>query len=69
MNLRAPGIAFTVTPQSGPLETTSATTSQFATNMRVRVAVNTNFFSPCCNAVAVAELFDARAAPALHATA
>jgi exopolysaccharide biosynthesis protein len=50
VNLRAPGIAFTATPQSGPLETTSETTSQFATNMRVRVAVNTNFFAPCCNA-------------------
>lgn len=50
VNLRAPGVAFTATPQSGPLETTSETTSQFATDMRVRVAVNTNFFSPCCNA-------------------
>ncbi len=50
VNLRAPGISFTATPQSGPLETTSETTSQFAANMRVRVAVNTNFFAPCCNA-------------------
>lgn len=52
VDLKSPGIAFTATPQSGTLETTSETTSQFATNMRVRVAVNANFFSPCCNAFA-----------------
>lgn len=49
IDLKAPGIAFTATPQSGPLETTSATTSQFAADSRVRVAINSNFFAPCCN--------------------
>lgn len=48
IDLRAPGIAFTATPQSGPLETTSETTAQFAANAGVRVAINTNFFAPCC---------------------
>jgi exopolysaccharide biosynthesis protein len=50
VNLRAPGISFTATPQSGSLETTSETTSQFVARMHVRVGVNANFFSPCCNA-------------------
>jgi exopolysaccharide biosynthesis protein len=48
IDLKAPGIAFTATPQSGSLETTSETTSQFAAGAGVRVAINTNFFSPCC---------------------
>jgi exopolysaccharide biosynthesis protein len=52
IDLKAPGVAFITTPQSGPLETTSETTSQFAASQRVRVAINTNFFAPCCNAFA-----------------
>jgi exopolysaccharide biosynthesis protein len=48
IDLKAPGIDFTATQQSGPLETISETTSQFATHNGVRVAINTNFFAPCC---------------------
>jgi len=50
IDLKAPGIAFVTTAHSGSLETVSETTSQFAVNNRVRVAINANFFSPCCNA-------------------
>ena len=52
IDLRAPGISLVATPQSGPLETTSETLTQFATAQRVRVAINSNFFAPCCNAFA-----------------
>jgi exopolysaccharide biosynthesis protein len=52
IDLRAPGVAFIATPHSGPLHTTSETTSQFAAEQRVRIAINANFFAPCCNAFA-----------------
>ena len=50
IDLLAPGIALVATPHSGPLNTVSQTTSQFATNARVRLAINANFFAPCCDA-------------------
>jgi exopolysaccharide biosynthesis protein len=50
IDLKAPGIRFIATPQSGPLHTTSETTSQFAREHHVRIAINANFFAPCCDA-------------------
>ena len=52
IDLKAPGVGFIATPHSGSLQTTSETISQFATDQRVRVAINANFFAPCCNAAA-----------------
>ncbi len=51
IDLNAPGIGFTTTPRSGPLETTAQTTSQFLATSGTQVAVNANFFSPCCAAL------------------
>jgi hypothetical protein len=45
IDLTAPGIGFTTTPQSGPLQTVSQTTSQFLLSSGTQVAVNANFFS------------------------
>ena len=45
IDLTAPGIGFATTPQSGPLQTTSQTTSQFLLSSGVQVAINANFFS------------------------
>lgn len=45
IDLTAPGIGFTTTPHSGPLETTSQTTSQFLQSTGAQVAINANFFS------------------------
>ena len=50
VDLRAPGVALQTTSHSGPLNTTSETISQFATCTRVRLAINANFFAPCCDA-------------------
>lgn len=58
VNLKAPGISFITTPRDsafgpptpGGLATISETTSQFAAEHRVRVAIDTNFFAPCCDA-------------------
>jgi exopolysaccharide biosynthesis protein len=52
IDLKAPGVSFIATPQSGPLNTTAETISQFAVDQRVRLAINANFFAPCCNAAA-----------------
>jgi exopolysaccharide biosynthesis protein len=52
IDLKAPGVAFIATPHSGSLDTTSETTSQFAIDTGVRIAINANFFAPCCNAFA-----------------
>jgi len=51
VDLRAPGIEFFTTPSNGdrPLETTSETTSEFVTHYGLQVAINANFFSPCCS--------------------
>jgi exopolysaccharide biosynthesis protein len=51
VDLTAPGMGFTATPHSGPLETTAQTTSQFLESSGAQVAINANFFDPCCNAV------------------
>jgi hypothetical protein len=50
VDLRAPGIEFFTTPGNGdaPLETTSETPTEFARRHRVQVAINANYFSPCC---------------------
>jgi hypothetical protein len=45
IDLTAPGIGFTTTPPSGPLETTSQTSSQFLQSTGAQVAINANFFS------------------------
>ena len=52
IDLKAPGISFITTPQSGTLNTTSETISTFATDHKVRLAINANFFAPCCDAFA-----------------
>jgi exopolysaccharide biosynthesis protein len=55
IDLKAPGVSFVTTPQSGPLNTTSETISAFATEQKVRIAINANFFAPCCDAFAEAK--------------
>lgn len=45
IDLTAPGIGFTTTPHSGPLETTSQSTSAFLQSTGAQVAINANFFS------------------------
>ena len=52
IDLNEPGVGFTTTPHSGPLETTAQTTSQFLRSAGAQVAVNANFFGPCCRAAA-----------------
>jgi exopolysaccharide biosynthesis protein len=52
IDLKAPGISFVTTPQSGTLNTTSEPISTFATEQRVRLAINANFFAPFCDAFA-----------------
>jgi exopolysaccharide biosynthesis protein len=52
VDLHAPGVALTTTEHSGPLNTVSETISQFAARKKVRLAVNANFFAPCCDAFA-----------------
>jgi exopolysaccharide biosynthesis protein len=52
VDLLAPGVELTATEHSGPLNTTAETISQFAARKKVRLAINANFFSPCCNALA-----------------
>jgi exopolysaccharide biosynthesis protein len=49
IDLSARGIGFIATPQSGSLNTTSEPTSLFAAEHRVRIAINANFFAPCCD--------------------
>lgn len=46
----APGIGFYTTPPSGSLNTVSETTSQFLERSGAQVAMNANFFAPCCDA-------------------
>jgi hypothetical protein len=50
VDLRVPGIEFFSTAANGekPLETTSETTSEFLARNGLQVAINANFFSPCC---------------------
>lgn len=50
VDLRAPGIEFFTTPSNGdrPLDTTSETTSEFVLHHGVQVAINANFYGPCC---------------------
>jgi exopolysaccharide biosynthesis protein len=55
IDLNAPGISFTTTPQSGPLDTTAQTTSQFMQSTGTQVAINADFFDPCCNATGEAK--------------
>ena len=52
VDLLAPGIEFFSTPANGdrPLETISETTSEFLVHHGLQVAINANFFSPCCAA-------------------
>jgi hypothetical protein len=50
VDLLAPGISLVTTQHSGPLNTTAETISQFALRTQSRIAINGNFFSPCCNA-------------------
>jgi len=49
VDLSAPGIGFLTTPKGGSLNTISETTSQFLKGSGAQVAINANFFAPCCN--------------------
>jgi hypothetical protein len=51
IDLHAPGIEFITTPANGekPLETTSETASEFLVRHHLQVAINANFFEPCCD--------------------
>lgn len=51
IDLKAPGIEFLVTPDNGqaPKETNSQTTSEFLLGHHLQVAINANFFAPCCD--------------------
>lgn len=50
VDLRDPDIEFFSTPSNGerPLETTSESTSEFLVRHGLQVAINANFFTPCC---------------------
>jgi hypothetical protein len=50
VDLTAPGISFFATRHVGPLDTIAQTTSQFLQSSGVQVAINANFFAPCCTA-------------------
>ena len=50
VDLRAPGIKFYTAPHQGSLNTIASTTSAFLEKYGLQVAINANFFSPCCNA-------------------
>ncbi len=50
VDLQAPGIELFSTPDNGdaPKETTSETTSEFLAHYHLHVAINANFYAPCC---------------------
>lgn len=50
VDLKAKGVSLFSTPQAGPKDTISDTTSHFLLRNQVQVAVNTSFFTPCCEA-------------------
>ena len=52
VDLRAPGIQFYTTPHQGGLNTVASTTSDFLKKYGLQLAVNANFFAPCCTASA-----------------
>jgi len=52
IDLRAPGIEFYTAPHQGSLNTVAETTSSFLEKYGLQVAINANFFAPCCNAAA-----------------
>lgn len=51
VDLRAPGVEFLSSPSSAaaPKETTSETTTEFLQHYHLQVAVNANFYAPCCS--------------------
>jgi hypothetical protein len=50
IDLRVPGVELFATPSNGdaPLETTSETTTEFLLHHKLQVAINANFYAPCC---------------------
>ena len=50
LDLQAPGVELFASPSNGdaPLETTSETTSEFLLHYHLQVAINANFYAPCC---------------------
>jgi uncharacterized protein YigE (DUF2233 family) len=50
IDLRTPGVELFATPSNGdaPLETTSETTAEFLLHHKLQVAINANFYAPCC---------------------
>ena len=55
IDLKAPGISFLVSPHAGSKETISEASSEFATQHHLQVAINANFFDPCCSSSKVDE--------------
>ena len=49
IDLTAPGIHFRTTPHGGSLSTVAAPLTQFVATQGLQVAINANFFSPCCS--------------------
>ena len=49
IDLTAPGIRFRTTPLSGTLQTTAQPLTQFVQSEKLQVAINANFFAPCCS--------------------
>jgi uncharacterized protein YigE (DUF2233 family) len=50
VDLQAPGIELFSTPDNGdaPKQTTSETTGEFLAHYHLQVAINANFYAPCC---------------------
>lgn len=48
VDLKKGGVSLYSTPQAGPKDTISDTTSHFLLKNHVQVAINTGFFDPCC---------------------
>jgi hypothetical protein len=48
VDLRAPGVELFATPHQPPLATASETTSEFLRHHHLQVAINANFYDPCC---------------------
>ena len=55
VDLTAPGIRFATTPHAGSLSTVAQPLSQFVSTQGLQLAINANFFSPCCSTAPQAE--------------
>ena len=55
VDLTAPGIQFATTPHAGSLSTVAQPLSKFVSTQGLQLAINANFFSPCCSTTPQAE--------------